>query len=225
MSGSFEGAAAAAHRGVPVWRFTGRTEGDLSSAAQGVEARRRAVVDLPWTWLRQVHGSEVVVVERPGEHAGRAADAAVTAVPGAAVAVQAADCAPVVLLGSGVVGVVHAGWRGLVAGVLVAAVDVMRRLGAGTVQAVVGPCIRPSCYEFGGDDLEVAATVLGGGVRACTAGGRPALDLPGAVRRSLAGAGVHDVADQGVCTACSTQHWSHRARADRERQAAVAWLE
>lgn len=215
----------APRRPVPVWRFTDRADGDLSTTAEGVEARRRAVLDLPWTWVRQVHGREVVVVERPGEHAGRPADAAVTAVPGAAVAVQVADCAPVALLGAGTVGVVHAGWRGVVAGVLVAAVEAMRGVGPGTVRAVVGPCIRPPCYEFGADDLDLVAAALGDGVRARTGAGRPALDLPAAVRRSLAGAGVVDVADEGVCTACSPRHWSHRARGDRGRQALVAWLE
>ncbi|MBW3626261.1 MAG: polyphenol oxidase family protein [Actinobacteria bacterium] len=209
----------------PAWRFTDRADGDLSITAEDVEARRRAVVDLPWTWLRQVHGSDVMVVGRPGEHAGRTADAAVTAVPGAAVAVQVADCAPVALLGPAGVGAVHAGWRGVVAGVVGAAVQRMRLLGPGAVRAVVGPCIRPCCYEFGADDLDRVATALGDGVRARTSDGRPALDLPGAVQRSLAAAGVADVVDEGVCTACSPRHWSHRARGDRRRQALVAWLE
>lgn len=210
---------------VPVWRFTDRADGDLSITAAGVEERRRKVVDLPWTWLRQVHGSGVVVVERPGEHAGRTADAAVTAVPGAAVAVQVADCAPVALVGPAGVGAVHAGWRGVVAGVLDAAVERVRRLAPGPVRAMVGPCIRPCCYEFGTDDLDVVAAVLGDGVRARTSVGRPALDLPGTVRRSLAAAGVVDVIDEGVCTACSPRHWSHRANRDRHRQALVVWLE
>ncbi|HEV2768311.1 MAG TPA: laccase domain-containing protein [Acidimicrobiales bacterium] len=209
----------------PVWRFTDRADGDLSITAENVEARRRAVVDLPWTWLRQAHGSDVMVVRRPGEHAGRTADAAVTAVPGAALAVQVADCAPVALLGPAGVGAVHAGWRGVVAGVVGAAIEHMRLLGSGAVRAVVGPCIRPCCYEFGADELDMVATALGDGVRARTTDGRPALDLPGAVQRSLAAAGVVEVVDEGVCTACSPRHWSHRARGDRRRQALVAWLE
>lgn len=182
------------------------------------------MVDLPWTWLRQVHGAGVVVVQAPGQHAGVAGDAAVTAVPGAAVAVGVGDCAPVALLADGAVGVVHAGWRGLVAGVIPAAVAALRSLGARDIRAVLGPCIRPACYEFGRADLDRAAAVLGEGVRGRTASGAPALDLPGAVLSGLAAAGVHAVEDVGVCTACSTEHWSHRARADRSRQALVAWL-
>ena len=210
---------------VPMWRFTDRADGDLAITAPGVEARRRTVVDLPWTWLRQVHGSDVMVVGRPGEHAGRAGDGAVTAVPGAAVAVQVADCAPVALLGPASVAAVHAGWRGVVAGVVGAAVEGMRLLGPGTIKAVVGPCIRPCCYEFGADDLDIVAAGLGDGVRARTSHGRPALDLAGAVQRALAAAGVVDVVDEGLCTGCSPRHWSHRARTDRRRQALVAWLE
>jgi YfiH family protein len=204
--------------------FTDRSSGDLAVGSVGVDARRRAIVDAPWTWLRQVHGARVVVVGEPGEHAGVEADAAVTAVPGAVLAVQVADCAPVALVGDAVVGVAHAGWRGLAAGVLPATVDAMRALGAGSITATLGPCIRPGCYEFGAEDLDAVAGVLGDHVRGVTTGGRAALDVPAAVRASLAAAGVEDVVDLGICTACSSEHWSHRARADRERQAVVAWI-
>lgn len=145
-----------------------------------------------------------------------------TAVPGAILAVTVADCAPVALLADGAVGVVHAGWRGVRAGVVQAAVDALRRLGAGSVQAVIGPCIRPRCYEFDGPELASMARELGEGVRSLTADGRPALDVAAAVRSALAGEGVHEWTDAGVCTACSPVHWSHRRDADHRRQALVA---
>jgi YfiH family protein len=182
------------------------------------------VVDLPWTWLRQVHGAGVVVVEEPGQFAGAVADAAVTSVPGAALAVGSGDCAPVALLADGAVGVVHAGWRGLVTGVIPAAVAALRGLGATDIRAVLGPCIHAGCYEFGEADLDGAAAVLGDCVRGRTTAGTPALDVPAAVAGGLAAAGVGRVEDVGVCTACSTDHWSYRARGDRSRQALVAWL-
>jgi YfiH family protein len=205
-------------------RFTTVADGDLAVGSVGVDTRRRAIVDLPWTWLRQVHGAGVVVVERPGDHAGTEADAAVTRVPGAALAVQVADCAPVALLAADAVGAVHVGWRGLVAGVVPAAVDALRSLTDGEVRAVVGPTIGPECYEFGATDLDAVAAAVGPGVRARTADGRPALDLPAAVRSALAAAGVGEVARQGGCTACTAGWWSYRARGDRARQAVVAWL-
>ena len=210
-------------------RFTDRRDGDLAVGPDGpapeVVARRRAVADLPWTWLRQVHGGDVVVVTRPGQHAGVEADAAVTRTGGAALAVHTADCAPVALVSpDGVVGVVHAGWRGLAAGVVERAVDAMRDLGADVIAATIGPCIRPDCYEFGAADLDLVASRLGDVVRSTTADGRPALDVPAAVRAALAHAGVMAVDDVGTCTACSAEHWSHRARGDVARQAAVVWL-
>lgn len=187
--------------------------------------RRRGLVDLPWTWLRQVHRASVAVVTHPGGGAGKAADAAVTAVPGAALAVHTADCAPVVLHGDGVVGIAHAGWRGLLAGVIPATVDAMRALGAGEVDAVLGPCIHAECYEFGADDLAAVAAALGDGVRGVTASGRPALDVPAAVRAAAREAGVRDVDDVDACTSCdATRYFSHRARGEAGRQAAVVWL-
>jgi polyphenol oxidase len=206
-------------------RFTDRRHGDLAAGSPGAPGRRRAVVDLPWTWLRQVHGREVVLVGAPGAAAGATGDAAVTAAPGAVVSVQVADCAPLALIGSRAVGAVHAGWRGLAAGVVPAAVAAVQELSPGPVRAVLGPCIRPGCYEFGAADLDEVAGALGDHVRGRTAGGAPALDLPAAVRSSLEAAGVVDLEDAGVCTGCSRQHWSHRRGGHRQRQALAVWLE
>jgi copper oxidase (laccase) domain-containing protein len=101
----------------------------------------------------------------------------------------------------------------------------MRALGATRVVAAVGPCIRPECYEFGAAELDDAAARFGDGVRATTADGRPAFDLPAAVHAALERAGVAaaDVTDSGICTACTDTHFSVRARKDRQRQAAVIW--
>lgn len=206
-------------------RFTTRADGDLAVDSDGVAVRRAALVDLPWTWLRQVHGARVAIVTSPGEHAGTEADAAVTGVPGAVLAVQAADCAPVVLLADGVVGVAHAGWRGLLAGVLPAAVAAMRALGAGEVRALLGPCVHPGCYEFAEPALGEVGAVLGRSVVSRTTDGSPALDLPAAVASSLGAVGVALDASGATCTACSPgTAWSHRARGEAGRQAALAWL-
>ena len=215
-------------------RFTGRAEGDLGHAgvwvavedvAADVDARRRAVVDRPWSWLRQVHGARVVTVAGPGDRAGDEADAAVSAHPGAALCVLTADCAPLALASpEGVIGVAHAGWRGLATGVVEGTVRAMRALGAGEIDVALGPCIHPECYEFSAADLDTVAGLLGDGVRGRTATGAPALDVPAAVRAAVSAAGARLVHDAGVCTACSGQHWSHRARGELERQAVVVWL-
>ena len=196
----------------------------VTSVRPDVAARRRAVVDRPWTWLHQVHGADVVRVRSPGEGAGTKADAAVTAAEGCALAVLTADCAPVALAsGEGVIGIAHAGWRGVAAGVIEATVAEMEALGATRIEAAVGPCIHAECYEFGPSELDEVAARLGDTVRATTAAGAPALDLPAAVRAALAQAGVEHVDDAGVCTACSPSHYSWRARKQTERQATVVW--
>jgi len=166
----------------------------------------------------------VVEVDHPGGASGEAADAAVSRSPGVALAVLTADCAPVAFRsGEGVIGLAHAGWRGLLAGVIEATVDAMRDLGATEVEAVLGPCIHPDCYQFGGADLDVLAARWGPSVRAEGPGGGPAFDLPAAVARSLERAGAELVGDAGVCTACSPAYWSWRGGRDRQRQATVVW--
>ncbi len=205
-------------------RSTGCAQGDLAGAGPAVEARRAAVVNLPWTLLTQVHGARVVIVDEPGAASGEPADAAVTTVRGAALAVLTADCAPVALASpQGILGVVHAGWRGLRAGVVEAAVTAMRRLGATRVEAVVGPCVHPCCYSFGQEDLDSVARRLGPQVRAVDRQGRPALDLPAGVRAALHSAGATFLGEAGICTGCSEWHWSARAAGDTRRQATVVW--
>jgi polyphenol oxidase len=181
----------------------------------------------PWTWLHQVHGARVVTVAAPGAHAGEDADAAVTAVPGAALVIRTADCAPVALLSPTAVGIAHAGWRGLLAGVVEQTVDALRAVGAGAITARVGPCIGPGSYEFGPDDLAAVADRYGDAVRATTAGGGPALDVAAGVAAALERVGVAlDGALPPPCTATGPDaYFSHRARADVGRQASFVWLE
>jgi hypothetical protein len=196
----------------------------VTDVAPDVDARRRAVKDAPWTWLRQVHGDTVVTVTEPGGGAGTKADASATAHAGPVLGVLTADCAPVALVSpEGPIAAVHAGWRGLHAGVLQRAVERVRALGATEVRAVLGPCIHAECYEFGETDLEVVAARLGDGVRAHTADGRPALDVPAGVAAALTEAGVTNLDNVGLCTACSADYFSWRARGDLARQAMVVW--
>jgi YfiH family protein len=179
----------------------------------------------PWTWLHQVHGDTVVTVRHPGEHAGARADAAVTTTPGCVLMVRTADCVPIVLRAGTAVGVVHAGWQGLSAGVVAAAAIALRRLDpTAPMTATVGPSIRAGCYEFGAVDLDRIAARWGDRVRATTLWGTPALDLVGGVRRALDEVGA-TTDDSAGCTACDDRWFSHRARAEAERFATFAWLE
>jgi copper oxidase (laccase) domain-containing protein len=135
-----------------VARSTAAAAGDfrVDGDARALARRRVALAPGPWTWLRQVHGADVIEVAEPGEGAGRSADAAVTVTPGCVLAVTTADCAPLVLVAEAGLAVVHAGWRGAEAGVIAAAAGGLARLGAGApVASWLGPCIGPASYEFG----------------------------------------------------------------------------
>lgn len=196
----------------------------MSGPPGAVASRRSAIATGPWTWLHQVHGAGVVVATSPGHQAGARADAAVTTTPGVVLAVHTADCAPLLLLADGGVGVVHAGWRGLLAGVVEATAAAMAAVGAPAQTAVLGPCIRAHCYEFGRVELDLVAERYGDVVRTTTSAGAPALDLAAGVAAAC-GALDLPLEDSGACTACSPRHFSHRARADTGRQALVARLD
>jgi hypothetical protein len=173
--------------------------------------------------LRQVHGRRVVRIEadsRPEAVWREEADALVTAEPGAALGVGTADCVPVLLADAEarVVGAAHAGWRGIVGGVLPAVVEGLVALGASLsrLRAAVGPCIGPCCYEVG-EEVAVRFEHLPGAVRRATK--KPHLDLVRAARAKLAEAGLPPQAvdaPEGLCTRCQEDlFFSYRRDADR----------
>ncbi|HUR18012.1 MAG TPA: polyphenol oxidase family protein [Acidimicrobiales bacterium] len=180
----------------------------------------------PVAWLHQLHGAGVVALAQGGSARGRGedGDALVTSGP-EALAIMTADCAPVALASpEGVVAAVHAGWRGLAAGVVQATVAQMRSMGATVIEAALGPCIRAGCYGFDGPELDQLTHRFGASIRSESPSGRPALDLPATVAAALDAAGASLVHDAGVCTACAEERFfSYRARGERQRQAMVVW--
>lgn len=177
-----------------------------------------------WVWLRQVHGVGVHLATAPTDAQPPEADAAVTATRGLPLAVVTADCAPVALACDDAIGVVHAGHPGLEHGVIEAAVTALRGIGTGPVHAYLGPCIRPAHYEFGPADLERLVARFGRGVEGRTRAGRPAFDVPAAVRLALASCGVDDLDDGGICTAASAEHFSYRRDGVTGRQVTIVML-
>ena len=201
--------------------------GRLLATDDGPSAGMLGEVPRPWTALDQVHGATVAVVGEPGGASGTPADAMVTDRPGVALSIRVADCVPVALLGHSSIAVAHAGWRGLVAGVLEATVAALVEAdgsSAVSLEAVVGPHVGPCCYEFGADDLARLVAAFGPGVAAETRNGRPALDLAAAVSVVFGRRGVTATFD-GVCTSCDERHWSFRATGTACRQAMLAWME
>jgi hypothetical protein len=170
-------------------------------------------------YVRQVHGAAVRLWDGPPGRPSAAlptaeADALVTTDPRAALAVLVADCVPILLADpdAGVVAAVHAGRRGVVAGVVAVAVAAMREAGAEGIRAVIGPGICGACYEVPAElRAEVAAAVPDAAAR--TSWGTPALDLPRAVRSQLDVAGARVVGQVGGCTFEDERWFSHRATA------------
>jgi YfiH family protein len=208
---------------------TDRDDGDFAVGGDPdeLQERREAVCQHPWVWLRQVHGARVVVAQ-DDQQAGQEADAVVTSQPDLALVVQTADCAPVVFWGPEMIGIAHAGWQGLMAGVLEATVAEMTRLDDVPRGAAMGPCISPAAYEFGERELARIEDRYGHRVVSRTTGGRAALDLRAAVTSSLAAVGVAvvgtDAAGTVACTASDpSRFYSHRARRESGRQATVIW--
>lgn len=188
--------------------------------------RLRAHLPAEPTWFRQVHGIDVADASRAAS--GTAADACFTRDKGTVCAVMIADCMPVLLAdGAGeVVGIAHAGWRGLAAGVIEATIDAMG-VPADRVLAWLGPAIGPGAYEVG---EEVRAAFLERDARAgrAFAPARPGhwlLDLYAVARQRLAARGVARVFGGGFCT-CSDPGRFFSWRRDRagERMAAAIWL-
>jgi YfiH family protein len=227
--------------------FTDRSHGNVSSVGgEGAEGglgarerlRERCGADV---LLRgyQVHGTVVGRVYADGArrgtpaggddlpdarawHDGEAqpgfrADGHAVAAPGVAAMVLAADCLPVVLGAQGAVAALHAGWRGLAAGVLEQGVRALREVGgAGEIVAVAGPCAGECCYEVG----EEVHAAFGDAHRSGAL-----LDLRAIAHDRLRAAGVAEVRDVRGCTICDERFFSHRREGPRAgRQAALAWL-
>ena len=175
---------------------------------RGVVASRLGVDVDNLVTAYQVHSADVIEVAAPWmrTHAPRG-DAMVTRVPGIALGVLAADCAPVLLADSQarVIGCAHAGWQGAFKGVIAAVVAAMTRLGARRerIVAVVGPCITQANYEVGPEfhaRFVDAQPTLGRFFAAAARADHFMFDLPGFVLHRLEETGVGAREALGPCT-------------------------
>ncbi len=158
------------------------------------------------TTVNQVHSADVLVVEGQANDRPKA-DAMVTATPGLALSVLTADCQPVLLSDprSGVIGAVHAGWRGALDGVLEATVDAMVALGAvrERISAAIGPSISQRAYEVGPEFFETFYDADTGYARFFVNGNadRYHFDLPAF--------GLHKLREAGIAQAEWTRHCTY----------------
>jgi YfiH family protein len=193
-------------------------------ANRALLGRRLGVADDRLVFMRQVHGSDVAVVDG-GEQRQPEADALVTSTPGIALVVLVADCVPLLLTdaAAGVVAAVHVGRRGVAANIVTAAVDRMRGLGARDVWGRLGPCIGACCYAVGEDVQDEVAAGLPA-IRSRTREGRPSLDLRAGVVAQLAALGITQVSADAACTAEDPRCYSYRRDTVTGRMAGVVVL-
>lgn len=205
----------------------GLNAGDDAAAAQANRALLRAHLPQEPKWLRQVHGARAVradgLVEIPD------ADASVARNAGTVCAVMIADCLPVLLCDTraSVVGIAHAGWRGLSSGVVENTVAAMG-VAPAEIIAYLGPAIGPAAFEVGADvrDAFVGTDPGAGAAFTPHREGKWLADLFQLARRRLAKSGVRQVFGGGVCTyRDAARFFSYRRDQTTGRMAALIWLE
>ena len=194
----------------------------MGDSAETVARNRELLSKItgPIQFMNQVHGDEVVEVKSIGDDP--TCDALITRAPGIALAVMVADCIPLLLSASTVIGAVHVGRRGLMNSVAVKAVDAMRNLGADQIHAQLGPSICGRCYEV---PQELADEVVAKhpAASSLTNNLTPALDLPRALIADLVASGVTSEAST-ICTLENDEYFSYRRHNITGRNAGVVWL-
>lgn len=202
--------------------------GDRISAVTENRRRMRAALDLPSepVWLKQVHG--IHVVDAATVSAGTTADGAYTANGGVVCAILTADCLPIFICNRAgtEVALLHAGWRGLVNGIIAKGLE---RFRAPATELLVwlGPAIGPAAYEVGEELRQIfvahdanAAEIFRPGVR-----GKWYMDLYAAARQRLIAQGVRVISGGDYCTASQENlFFSHRRDGVTGRMASLIWL-
>ncbi|MGN8345880.1 peptidoglycan editing factor PgeF [Pseudomonas sp. SMV71] len=177
-------------------------------------------------WLQQVHGIEVVEAD-PAQV--MTADASWTATPGIACTAMTADCLPVLFCNrAGTrVAAAHAGWRGLVNGVLEATLDRLA-MPADQILAWLGPAIGPQAFEVGAEVREAFMAVQPEAAKAFVPShnvGKFLADIYALARLRLAARGVTAVYGGGMCTVSDPRFFSYRRNPRTGRFASLVWIE
>lgn len=175
----------------------------------------------PVQFMSQEHGNKIALIENVIE-IDPVADSLVTGIPGISLAVQVADCIPLLLSSSEAVAAVHVGRKGLVNAVALRTLELMRDMGATSISAIIGPAICGKCYEVS-EDIFNEVVELHPSAAAKRGDGTFALDLPAALTKVLEGEGV-TVSHEGNCTVEDSQLFSYRRDGVTGRQVGVISL-
>lgn len=217
--------------GVSMAPYVGLNLGDHVGDDPARVARNRAILraSLPAepVWLRQVHG--IAVLDADSGVAASEADACVARQTGSVCAVLTADCLPVLFCDrdGSVVAAAHAGWRGLLGGMLEATVAAMQ-LPPDRIMAWLGPAIGAQAFEVGAEvrDAFVNAQAQAGAAFAARMGNKWLADIYALARLRLQRIGVDQVYGGGACTYSEAERfYSYRREGATGRMASLVWLE
>ena len=241
-----------AHCIVPDWPAPSRVKAFITTRGGGVSTGRYASLNLGFAtdddprateqnrrrlrevlpgeprWLKQVHGTHVVLADTITE--GVEADAGVACNPGTVCAILVADCFPVLLTDRGgtVVAAAHAGWRGLAGGVIARTIEVARQHTRDELIAYIGPGIGRTAFQVGRDVYDAFTSQDAATADAFDPDGpgKWRADLPALARRTLVACGVTHIYGDAPCTySDSARFFSYRRDGETGRMAAVIWRE
>lgn len=218
------------------YRFTKRTGGASHGAFaslnlamhvgddESIVVQNRAIADRyfgPVQYMNQVHGNRIAIIEEQSTEAPTA-DALITGIPGITLGVMVADCIPLLLQSKEVVAAVHVGRKGLMNSITPLTLELMREMGASTIQAVMGPSVCGRCYEVS-EDIYQEVIAEHPSAKSTTTQGTLSLDLPKALRHLLTAEAV-EVFDEFTCTVEDPDLFSYRRDGVTGRQAGLIRL-
>ncbi len=208
----------------------GQHVGDEPGAVMINRARVLAGAKSQAVWLNQIHGTRVIDAARFGDgQDAPTADAAFSRAVGIACVIMSADCLPVLFCDDAgcIVAAAHAGWRGLLAGVLERTIAAMG-VAADHLMAYFGPAIGAQAFEVG-DDVRSAFVAADAGAVAAFAAGSPGkwlADIGLLARQRLAAQGVNRIFGGTYCTFSDVDRFfSYRRDGQTGRMASMVWLD
>jgi polyphenol oxidase len=232
----------ASHVGKIHWNFYGKNGGvskgkftslniaeHVGDDLADVEQNRELIsdtLDIPLVFINATHSANVVQVlsEVPKVHENT--DALVTRETGLGIVVMSADCAPIILADpiAHVVGVVHAGWQGMLAGVVNSAVEAMLELGAETqnMTATIGPSVCAKNFEVTQERFDKVLNLIPSAAIKLN-NGNLAVDITKGIKKQLASFQIKTL-DLGICTFENSDVFSYRRDKETGRNATVAWI-
>ena len=218
------------------YRFTNRTGGNSTGAFAylnlgthvgddlgAVQSNRELLTQEfgPIQFMSQVHGNRVAVIESFTD-VDPTCDALVTGIQGISLAVQVADCIPLLLHSPQSIAAVHVGRKGLLNDVTLSALEIMRAMGADQITAIIGPSICGTCYEVS-EEIYREVVAQHPEARSETKSGTLALDLSAALCKVLEGEGL-TIINEGRCTVEDSELFSYRRDGATGRQAGIICL-